>query len=629
MSTILKILKRELILEGQSFGNTGAYEKLVGTIYFQVDPELEGNRCVTDILIAPRNPEGLVEFSADFYILKPVEMQHGNGKLLLDVPNRGRKVAIEMFNSTPRVPDPTTSADFGNGFLMREGYSVAWVGWQSDVLSQNGLMALDVPKVPNIKGYLRCRLRPNENCETLPLADRGHIPIECVDENDPESSVSYRQHVESTEIFIKRGDFYFPDSLHISIKGGFKAGYIYDVIYPSANPSLIGAGFLAVRDTVKFLRWGLAAEGNPCAGGLDGAYAFGVSQSGRFLREMMFHGFDQEESGRLIFDAIWPHVAGSRRGEFNIRFGQASLNSNSSVGSLPPFEDLELFKKIISRSNQPKIISTNSSSEYWRGDASLSHTDIKGLADSLPLNFSRKYLLAGTQHSPGSLPPPDFDVNTGGRGANVFNIVDYSPLMRAILDNLNQWVTNGILPPENSLPQIANGTAVNSYSLAEYFGKLPQIIFPTRLGSTRCLDFGGDVNVGVVQYPVKMGDYYKTYVSAINSDGNETVGLIPMEIAVPLATFTGWNIRHTSQGGDGDLMQMRGSTFAFSLTKIDREKRKDPRLSIEERYASKAEYLNLVFKFAQDSIAKRLILAEDILPITKRADLLWDFLCKK
>jgi hypothetical protein len=123
MSTILKILKRELILEGQSFGNTGAYEKLVGTIYFQVDPELEGNRCVTDILIAPRNPEGLVEFSADFYILKPVEMQHGNGKLLLDVPNRGRKVAIEMFNSTPRVPDPTTSADFGNGFLI-EFYSL-------------------------------------------------------------------------------------------------------------------------------------------------------------------------------------------------------------------------------------------------------------------------------------------------------------------------------------------------------------------------------------------------------------------------------------------------------------------------------------------------------------------------
>lgn len=126
-----------------------------------------------------------------------------------------------------------------------------------------------------------------------------------------------------------------------------------------------------------------------------------------------------------------------------------------------------------------------------------------------------------------------------------------------------------------------------------------------------------------------MGDYYKTYVSAINSDGNETVGLIPMEIAVPLATFTGWNIRHTSQGGDGDLMQMRGSTFAFSLTKIDRENRKDPRLSIEERYASKAEYLNLVFKFAQDSIAKRLILAEDIFPITKRANLLWDYLCKK
>ena len=157
MPTKLDIQTRATVLDGQAFGASGAYEKIAGTIRFAVDPAHPLHQRVTDIALAPRNAQGLVEFSGDFYLLKPVDMKKGNGKLLLDVPNRGRKVAIEMFNSTPRVPDPTTAKDFGNGFLMRQGYTVGWVGWQIDVPRQDGLMVLDAPRAPGVSGMLRCR----------------------------------------------------------------------------------------------------------------------------------------------------------------------------------------------------------------------------------------------------------------------------------------------------------------------------------------------------------------------------------------------------------------------------------------------------------------------------------------
>ena len=418
MPTKLDIQTRATVLDGQAFGASGAYEKIAGTIRFAVDPAHPLHQRVTDIALAPRNAQGLVEFSGDFYLLKPVDMKKGNGKLLLDVPNRGRKVAIEMFNSTPRVPDPTTAKDFGNGFLMRQGYTVGWVGWQIDVPRQDGLMVLDAPRAPGVSGMLRCRLRPNEAATALPLADRYHIPNPCVDLDDPDASITVRENGGAAPVVLPREGWRFTDAGHVEVKGGFKPGVIYDVVYRSANPLLVGASFLAIRDTAAFLRWGSAADGNPCAGGLDGAYLFGVSQSGRFLREMLYLGLDEDEQGRMVFDAVWPHVAGGRRGEFNLRFGQPSLNSQGTVGSLPPFNDEGLYARLQVRGKQPKIFATNTSAEYWRGDASLIHTDDSGTKDAEPADFARTYLFACTQHTSSTIPPPPTDANTGARGAH-------------------------------------------------------------------------------------------------------------------------------------------------------------------------------------------------------------------
>jgi hypothetical protein len=621
----LVIHTRGVVLEGKSFGAAGAYEKIAGTIRFAADPDRRLNRSLTDIALAPRNSEGRIEFSADFYVLKPVDARKGSARLLMDVGNRGRKVALGMFNSAPRVPDPTAPEDFGNGFLMRQGYTVAWVGWQPDVPRRDGLMALDAPRAKGITGFIRCELRPNTRVDALPLADRYHVPHPTIDLADAQARLSVREHAGAPAVDLPRSAWRFSDAGHIELKGGFAPGAIYTAIYRSADPPVVGLGFLAVRDTAAWLRWAPAASGNPCADTLERAYLFGVSQSGRFLRHMLFLGLDEDEQGRMVFDAVMPHVAGGRRGEFNLRFGQPSLNAHESVGSLPPFNDEAVFQRLRQRGRIPRIIATNSAPEYWRGDASLIHTDTEGGRDAEPPEFVRTYLLAGTQHTPGALPPLSADPNTGSRGYHRFNVVDYAPLLRAALVNLDRWVSEGIDPPPSVFPRIAEGTAVEAESLGDFFRGVPGVRFPERVTRPSRLDFGSGIERGIAEYPPKVGAPYRTYVSAIDGDGNEIAGVRPAELAAPLATFTGWNTRHDEQGAPGDLMSMMGSTLPFPLTRVERERSGDPRLSIAERYPTRAAYLERVREQTRKLIASRHVLSEDLESIIERAGRLWDW----
>src|SRR5215831_15501412 len=329
----IEIARREPVLEGMAFGTAGAYEKIAGVLRFALTPSLPVHQRIADIELAPRNADGVVESRADFYLLRP--LAGGNRRLLLDLPNRGRKVALGMFNSTPRSNDPTSRDDFGNGFLMRHGYTVAWVGWQHDVPREDGLMALTVPRVPGVSGRVRCEFRPNVHAASLPLADRYHIPHPVDRPDDPEHELTVRGHTGAPEMPVPRSAWRFgrvqdgklvADPSHVVLDGGFEPGKIYDCYYRAVDPPVVGLGFVAVRAAAAFLRFG-TAPGNPCAGQLDRAYVFGVSQSGRFLRHLLYLGLDEDEAGRAVFDAVIPHVAGARRGEFNCRFGQPSLNA--------------------------------------------------------------------------------------------------------------------------------------------------------------------------------------------------------------------------------------------------------------------------------------------------------------
>jgi len=623
--TGFELVSRALVLDGRPFGDTGAYEKISGRLRFAADPTLPLHQRITDIGLAPRNAQGLVEFSADFYMLKPVDPAKGNKRLLLDVANRGRKVALGMFNSAPRVPDPSTLEEFGNGFLMRHGYTVAWVGWQVDVPARDGLLTFQVPCARGIVDVIRCEMRPNKRVETLALADRYHEPHPCVDLNDPRARLTVREHGAAMPVEIPRDAWSFTDPGHIALKGGFAPGAIYDVVYRSSDPPIVGLGFLAVRDTAAWLRFGAAGSANPCAGGLERAYLFGVSQSGRFLRQMLYLGLDQDEQDRMVFDAVLPHVAGGRRGEFNLRFGQASLNAKEAVGSLAPFNDAGLYARLVQRGKTPRIFATNSSAEYWRGDASLIHTDLEGSRDAEPAEFARTYLFAGTQHTPGALPPLSADPNTGDRGRHVFNITDYAPLLRAALVNLDRWVSEGAAPPPSAIPRLADGTAVLAESTSDFFRKVPGATFPDRVIRPHALDFGPDIERGIPVYPPRVGPAYRTYVSAVDSDGNERAGIRPPEVAAPLATHTGWNPRDPQTGSAGDLMQMMGSTLPFPRTRAERERTHDPRASIEERFSSRQAYLDAVREVTQKLVAARHVLAEDVEAIVERAGKRWDY----
>ncbi|MGH7276074.1 MAG: alpha/beta hydrolase domain-containing protein [Candidatus Rokuibacteriota bacterium] len=639
-ATALEIQRREVVLDGHAFGAAGAYEKIAGILRFAVDPTHAANAAITDLALAPRDGAGRVEFWADFYLLQPADRARGNRRLLLDVANRGRKVALGMFNSTPRVPDPSTPADFGNGFLMRRGYTVAWIGWQHDVPRRDGLMALTVPPARGadgpITGPVRCEWRPNVRVETLPLADRYHIPHPTADLDDPAARLTVRERAGAAAVAIARSAWRFPDASHASLTGGFEPGRIYELVYHAENPPLVGLGLLAVRDTAAWLRAAPAAAGNPCAGRLERAYAFGVSQSGRFLRHFLWLGLDEDEAGRRVFDAVIPHVAGARRGEFNHRFGQASLNATHAVGSLFPFADTEqsdpvtgqrgaLLARLEARGPLPKIVTINTSAEYWRGDASLVHTDVEGTRDVAAHPATRVYLFAGTQHTPGALPPPDADPNTGGRGLQPFNVVDYAPLLRAALVNLDRWVSEGVEPPPSAVPRLADRTAVPAETTAAIFTRIPGVRFPDRIARPGRLDFGPELARGILaELPPKVGAPFVTFVAAVDADGNEIAGVRPVELQVPLGTFTGWNPRHPEQGAPGDLMSMMGSTLPFPATRAARETGGDPRRSIEERYPSRAAYLEKVREAAVALVAARHALAEDVDALVERAGRQWD-----
>ena len=635
----LEVTRLEPVLGGARFGAAGAYERIDGILHFAVDPTAPMHEPIADLGLAPRNARGLVESSADFSLLRP--LGGGRRRLLLDVPNRGRKIALGMFNSTPRSNDPTTAEDFGNGFLMRHGYTVAWVGWQPDVPRRDSMMALTVPRVSGVSERMRCEFRPVARVSTLPLADRYHLPQPVARLDDPEAELHVREHADAAAVTVPRSSWRFSDPTSVALDGGFEAGRIYDCYYRAEDPPVVGLGFTAVRDTASFLRWGGAGEGNPCAGTIDRSYVFGVSQSGRFLRHLLYLSLDEDEAGRFVWDAVVPHVAGARRGEFNCRFGQPSLNALHAVGSLFPFTDGPqedpvtgqrgaLLHRLAARATPPRIFTINTAAEYWRGDGSLVHTDVAGTRDVIAPPYVRQYLFAGTQHTPGVIPPPAADPNTGGRGRHTFSVVDYSPLLRAALVNLDRWVTEGVEPPPSAVPRLSDGSAVAAEATRAVYATIPGARFPDHVSRPLRLDFGPQVDRGVAAaLPPKVGAPYVTFVSAVDADGNERAGIRPIELRVPLATFTGWNPRHPEQGAPGDLMAMMGSTLPFARTAAERARTGDSRPAIEERYRGREDYLARVRREAEAMVDARHLLAEDVDAVLVRAGALWDLLCPR
>ncbi len=633
----LEITKRKPFADGQVFGDVGRYEQIDGLAHFAVDPSHADNTVSADIALAPRNDNGLVEFSSDFRIIKPVDNDHGNGRLLLDVLNRGKELALKNLNSSPDGP-PDADPHPGNGFLMRQGYSLVWCGWQHDVPDAPGLFRCNVPNAYNpdgspVSGRIMVSFQPLSNVDNQFLSDRDHQPYPSNHLESWDSVLTVQEHEDAPETVIPREQWAFarlvdgrrvPDAAHLTMDGGFEAGKVYRVVYETSHAPLVGLGLLATRDIVAWLRHGqtdAVGTANPLAGALGRAYAYGRSQSGRFLRQMLHLGLNRDEDGRIVFEGMLPNVAGGKMGEFNVRFGQPSSLSNRSVNNLPPFLDLEpggadgILAEVTRRGVAPKVIYTNTSSEYWGGHGALAHVTADGKGDAeLPDNV-RSWLFCGTQHAPANLPISDTNPDSGARGTQALNYVDYRPLMRAALVHLDNWVTHNDAPPANGYPRYADETIIGAGELAELFRALPGVEFPEHHKVMRRLDFGPDRTVPTV-IPPGVGDAYPFLVSAADVDGNEIGGIRLPAIAVPLATYTGWNVRHADIGGRGQVLSpggtVAGGAIPFAVTRAERMASGDPRPSIEERYASRDEYLARVRELAETLVQQGHLLTEDV-----------------
>ncbi|PKB70845.1 MAG: hypothetical protein BZY87_08435 [SAR202 cluster bacterium Io17-Chloro-G6] len=653
--TKMEIKTRRSFADGKSFGDVGAYEQLDGVIQLAVDPNHPANETIADLGLAPRDANGLVTFSADFRILQPVDLQRGNKRVLLDVPNRGKPLALRNINSAPEVT-PDAPMDPGNGFLMQQGYTVVWCAWQHDVPDVPGMLRIRVPDAIShgkpISGKVVVTFQLNAPSQVEFLSSRNHRPYTVTNLADPDAVLTVQEDEDAPEQIVPRDQWSFarledgkavPDSSHVYLASGFQPGKVYQVIFTTTGAPVVGLGQLATRDMASFLRYGTSQEGNPLAGNVDHAYSFGVSQSGRFLRLFLYLGLNWDQEGRHVFDGFMPHVAGGKMGEFNHRFAQPSSQASRSGNSLFPFSDAAqtdpetgltdgLLSRLSARGNLPKVMYTHTPSEYWAGHGSLMHTDLTASQDLDPPEEVRIYIFAGSQHALPAFPPVDKDAD-GYRGQHNFNIIDYRPLMRAALTNLDRWVTSSEAPPPSQHPSIDDGTAVPPKVAAETLQKIPGVKLPVPMRRFTRLDFGPDPMVPT-KIPAEIGKVYPNLVSAVDEDGNELSGIRLPFITVPLATHMGWNLRHPDIGGGGQVLSsggasggtVRGSTIPFAATKVEREALGDPRRSIEERYTSRSQYLDLVRQAAKKLVEQRYLLEEDLESITNQAAQHYDFL---
>lgn len=642
----IEVQSRADMLAGRSFGASGPYEKINGTIYFAVDPALAANKIVTDLDKAPRNARGLVEFSADFFLVKPRQIARGNGAVLYEVSNRGGKGMLGFFNHAAGSLDPATEAQVGDGFLMNQGFTLLWVGWQFDPPQRPGLVRVYPPAAgAAIRGRVRSDFVVAERAFDRSLADRDHVAYPVVDVNASDNVMTVRDSVDGPRRTVPRSQWRFArlegtrvieDPTRVYMPAGFDPGKIYEVVYTAQNPPIVGLGPAAIRDVISMLKYKSADAIDIPAGAITRALAFGISQSGRFLRTYLYYGFNRDEGDRQVFDGVIAHVAGAGRGSFNHRFAQPSRDGHPYLNffyptDIFPFTDVPqtdpdtgITDGLLTHAGRPellpKIFYTNSAYEYWGRAASLIHTTIDGSADAPMMDNVRIYLLSAGQHGPGPFPP----AQTIGQQRN--NPLDYRWAMKALLLAMDRWVAAGTTPPASHYPAVRDGTLVSPERLR--FPKVSGVTTSTAVHRAYRVDYGPRFRTeGIVtEEPPKVGKAFPIMVPQVDADGNEVAGVRMPELAVPLATYTGWNLFNEKSGPTGVLSSMQGSYIPLPRTRAERERSADPRPSLEERYRDKDQYLSLVSKAAQALVEQRLLLAEDVPSIVANAGRHWDYL---
>lgn len=632
----LKIESRTPVLQGKEFGAAGSYEKLEGIITFALDPGLAANANIVDLDKAPHNMEGLVYAHANFMVLQPNDAAKASGIGVLEVSNRGGKAMLPYFNAGAQSNDPVQEKDFGDGLLMQRGYTLMWVGWQWDVPRAPKALRLSVPIAKDrgepIKGWVRSDRLMEQDDTFLSLAHRNHYPYVAIDQDDPGNVLTERDARDGPRRIVPRDNWWFLSGSSdvdgadfISKEGGFTAGKIYEVVYRSQDPRVVGMGFAAVRDFMSYAKYEPSSPFQVKHG-----LAVGVSQSGRFLRHFLYQGFNKNERDRQVFDGMLIHSAGSGRGSFNHRFAQPSrdghrLSTFNFPTDLFPFTgaaqtdpELGATAGLLPNTHLPKIFYTNTGYEYWGRTASLIHTALDGKKDIEPLANERIYHLASGQHFVVPFAPRE---KLAGSDAYLGNPLDFLVNLRALLPRLADWVATGDAPPNSAYPRVSDGMLVEPTSMR--FPKMPGLRAAQVAHVPQRMDFGPRWKQGIIdQEPPKLGKPYGTLVPQVDEFGNELGGIRNVEIAVPLATYTPWSLRAGLPGQQQELRDFYGTWLPLAKNQGDGRK------AVTQLYEDKAAYMKRVNESAQRLVDQGYLLDEDVARVVNRAERTWDWVMR-
>jgi hypothetical protein len=591
------------VTERSDLGETG-YEQIIGRLHFEIDPRHPGNSIIADVDLAPANAKGRVSFSSDLRIMKPKDAARSNGAAWVEIPNRGGKTSLSEW-------------------MIKEGFTVVNVGWEFDL--PHDKLRIVVPSARNldgspIRGVVSAPFTLDKTAEEQPLTDLSDYPPVDIDGSDSRLIIRTRAAFPGGEE-VPRGRWSLSGN-RLRLKGGFEPGKTYEVFYLAEAPPVAGLGYAAIRDAVAWLKHDAGSLAS-----VKHAYAFGSSQCGRFLRDYLYLGFNTDEENRAAFDGVIAHVAGAGRLVLNQRWSTPRSVSGYYTASYPfadtPQKDpvsghLEGLLENPRVRHRPKVFYINTAAEYWGAGrvAALTHTNVAGTQD-IPLpDDVRSYFFACTSHGAAAFPPTALV-----QGAPMANPVNASASFISLRLAMHRWVVDGIAPPPSVYPKFSDGTLTQAADIR--FPAVPGMAAPNAVTP------GGRVRNPQWTDGAAEGTALPLPVPQVDADGNDLGGIRMPDIAVPLGTATGWVFRPAAMGAPNDFYLLRGAWIPFAKTKSQREATRDPRLSMEERYSSKGEYLAKVSGVLQKLIEQRFLQPSDLDPQLKQAGVRWDWVMRE
>ena len=639
----IEISERQSVAAGAPFGTAGAYEKIRGRAWFALDPHAPVNAGIADIALAPRDGRGLVTFSAEFLMLRPVDAARGNGTLLYEVNNRGTLAMLGQLDEAPIGNDPLNAADLGNGFLLRQGFALLWSAWTWDVAADPSEKRLILhPPVATeagrpITGKVAYELLVTAPSDTAAFTGIQGLPYPFARDGAPDATLTIRERPEGERRTIARSEWSFAPAPEgsvpqlLSLKGGFEPGHLYELAYTARDPVLVGLGMAGIRDLLSYARSHAIADAPP----LSRTLMFGISQSGRLIQTMLARGMHVDEAGKPVFDGAFVHVAGGGKGGFDYRFASPTRHFSVLEDHIYPTDYFPFTTtperdpvtgaegSVLDEARRlgvvPKLFYVNDSTEYWNRSASLTHTDPAGLRDVPIAPEARVYLIAGAQHYMG---------RQRGRGiyANCVNPLNHYRAMRGLLLALDRWVRDGSEPPPSTYPHIADGTLISVAAYKELFPRIPGMVLPeSNLRPPRLdlgLRFASEHVADIV--PPRAAQPFETLVPKPNADGLDQGGIELPEVLVPLGTRTGFNTRNPAAGFSWATARWDGSFVPFARSEAERQAQGDPRPSLAARYRDRADYEQKVSAAARRVVAAGFLLPDEVEPLVAEAGALYD-----